>query len=130
MTNPTTLVSVRVAPMDVSRAARRSGFVGTDSRASVLRYSIARLAGYSHDDARNIAMKLPIGADAGMKVTGSNIKAAIDTQLVELAKSRVPEPMDQSTMVRYALALAAEFPHDEAIDEAKRVIGRPRKSTA
>jgi hypothetical protein len=128
MTN--TLLSVRVGPMDVSRAARRSGFIGTDSRASVIRYSLARLAGYNHDDARNIAMKLPIGADAGMKVSGSNIKATVDSELVELAKSRIPEPMDQSTMVRYALALAAEFPHDEAMDEAKRVIGRPRKVTA
>jgi hypothetical protein len=65
-----------------------------------------------------------------MKVTGTHIKATIDTELVELAMAHMPEPMDQSTMVRYALALAAEFPHDEAMDEAKRTIGRPRKKNS
>ena len=113
--------------MDVSRAARRSEFIGTDSRASVIRYAIARLAGHSHEDSRNLAMKLPIGADKGMKVSGTNIKASVDTELLARAESRVPG-MNRSTMVRYALALAAEFPEDEALDEATRHVGRPRKN--
>lgn len=120
-------MSARVGEMDVSRAGRRSGFIGTDSRASVIRYSLARLAGYGHDDAMKLAVKQPLGADSGMKVTGNTIKAAVDSDLLARAKSRVPDDMNQSTMVRYALALAAEFPEDEALDEAIRHRGRPRK---
>lgn len=114
--------------MDVSRAARRAGFMGTDSRASVVRYALLRIAGYSHDDARTLAIGQPLNSDAGMLVNGGQITAKIDTELLEQAEREMPDDIkDRATLIRYALARAAEFSHDEALDEARRQVGRPRK---
>jgi hypothetical protein len=126
------LISARVAPMDVSRAARRCDFMGTDSRASVVRYALARVAGYSHDQAKSLAYGQPLNGvgDTGMVVHGTQITAKIDTDLLAKAESAMPaEISDRATLIRYALALAAEYSHEEALDEARRQrTGRPKGS--
>lgn len=123
-------ISARVKPMEVSRAARRSGFMGTDSRASVVRYSLARVAGYSHDDAMKLALAQPLNAEPGMVVHGEKVTAHIDENLLAEAEQKMPDGIkDRATLIRYSLALAAEYEHDEALDEAKRFrTGRPRGS--
>jgi hypothetical protein len=127
-------ITARVNPMDVSRAARRANFLGSESRATVVRYAMLRAIGYTDSDARITAARKPLNADAGMVVTGEQVSAKIDSDLLAEIESHYPEGItDRSTFIRYSLYRAAEYSHEEALDEATRphgggwTKGKPRK---
>lgn len=124
------IIGAKVGPMDVSRAARSNGFSSTDSRAHVVRYALLRTIGYSHDEALSKSGRTPVNSDPGLKVTGESINAKIDAKLLaEIERSPVAAQFrTRSQLVRYALLRADGYPHDEAIDEAYRPIGRPCKN--
>jgi Arc/MetJ-type ribon-helix-helix transcriptional regulator len=125
------MIGARVRPMDISRAARNSGFLGSESRASVVRYAMLRAIGYEDREARELAARKRINADAGMIVGGDNITAKIDSDLLAEIESKMPEGIaDRATFIRYSLFRAADYTHDEALDEAKREPGRPRKNAS
>ena len=120
-------LSASVGPMDVSRAARSSGFSGFDSRASVVRYSILRLAGKTHDQAMHLCKPEPV---PGMVVTGGSIRVPIEEEYITEASKNLPSGTSRATVIRYALFRAAGYEHDEALDEASRPItGRPKGAT-
>jgi hypothetical protein len=128
-------ITANVNPMDVSRAARRAGFLGNESRATVLRYAMLRAVEYSDSDARSIATRKPLNDDAGMIVTGEKVAAKIDADLLADIESKYPQGITNRAMfMRYALYRAAEYSHEEALEEATRSHGggwpkgKPRKT--
>lgn len=122
------MVTARVGRYDVAVAGNAAGFSGTDSRGSVVRYALMRAIGYSDAEARARTYKKP---GRGMAVTGDKVAAQIDAQLLaEIDEKRPAEIRDRATFIRYALALASDYPPDEALAIAHRDRGRPRKEAA
>ena len=125
------VIGARVGRMDVSTAARSAGFPGTNSKATVVRYALARIAGYSDEDARAKAYRQPLNTEPGMIVKNRNITAQIDAELLRQAEAAKPEGItDRATLIRYALFIAANYTPEEALHEARRKIGRPKKELA
>jgi hypothetical protein len=123
------LISARIAPDDVLNAALAAGFPGSDSRASVVRYALLRAIGKTHEEAKSLARRELIKPKAGMRISSTNVHAKVDESLISEAEAKLGLK-DRSTTVRYALAIAADYPPDEALAAATRTIGRPRKMIA
>jgi hypothetical protein len=122
-------ITARVAPMDVSVAARTSGFPGTESRSVVIRYAMLRAIGYTDDMARQRAQRKKINEDTGMIVHGQSAATKIDPELLAEIESNWPDGIENRAMfIRYSLFIASGYTHEESLDEAKREPGRPRKS--
>lgn len=121
------MIGARVKRMDVSRASRQAQILGTDSRATVVRYALRRVAGISHDQAM-VDAKLSKMNDRSMIAESGQVTATLPEEWIREAYKAVPEIKNDAMLVRYALLIMDDYSREEALDEAMRHIGRPRGS--
>jgi hypothetical protein len=110
-----TMIGARIGPMDVSRAARQAQMLGTDSRATVVRYALRRVAGATHEDAMRDAKP-----DAQVGMVAKQVTATMPAEWIDEARAAVPEATNDATLVRYSLYILDGYTHEEALDEATR----------
>lgn len=122
------IIGAKLGRMDISNAARASGFSGSASRANVIRYAMLKAIGKSDQEARELAERKKIDSTPGMIVDSGQVTTKIDKDLLDEIESRFPDGITSRAMfVRYSLFIADNYTHEEALAEAKREPGRPRK---
>lgn len=130
---PDVVIGAKMGRLTISRAARANDFSGYDSRGRVVRFSLLReILGLSHEKAMELSEREPMNNRAEMEVTeNTSVRVKIDAELLSQIESSPVAALfkNRSQMIRYALLRADGYGHDEAMDEAIRPIGRPRKSS-
>lgn len=119
------MVGARVGTMDISRAARVAGFLGTDSRASVIRYGVRWITGIPHDQAMQDAIPART-RDKSMIARTGQVSALMPQEWIDEAMAAVPDVNNVSALIRYVLYRLDNYSHEEALDEAIRPMGRPK----
>lgn len=122
------IIGARLDRMDISQAARTNGFSGYDSRSQVIRYAMLRAIGYTDAQARERSERKKLNSEAGMIVHGNNATTKIDAETLAEIESNYPPGIENRAMfIRYSLYLISGYEHEEAMEEATRKPGRPRK---
>jgi hypothetical protein len=115
MGNETSQVSALIPDDLMLNAAYESGLPGNLGKSAVGRYALARLAGYEHGHAMNIArgQRKPVSLRANATPTA----ITIPTQILEEAKAAVPAEIaaNQSLTIRYALAILNGYSESDAL---------------
>lgn len=115
----TTVLSAHLPKRELAIAAFEAGMVDA-TRTEIVKYSILRLAGYSHDDAK----KLALSHRTTVEYSDDNQKVSVrmPEEWVEIAMAKYPE-FSKSTLFRYSL-IRLTSDHAESIRYATRKRGR------
>lgn len=122
----TSVISGKISQRELVQVAWKAGMLEATT-AEITKYAILRYIGYSHEDAKTTALSLrkPVSEVAD---TEKNLTVQLPAHWITAAKEKFPG--DNAAMLyRYILARLT-MPEDQALAEASKTIGRPRKTQA
>ncbi len=118
-------LAAQIPPRELAIAAITAGLRDW-ANSEIAKYCILRGIGYADQDAKDMILSLRkvASGDTDAKVIGVWVPEA----WLDLARQKYPD-LTPSELFRYSVARVSE-PHEDALQRAKRVRGRPRNTRA